>query len=600
MTTAACLPVIVALARFLSRGVVLDGDQAVFAMQAHDAATGGFPTMGLYSWNGWNHPGPVAFYVYAPFDWLSDGAAWGTLLATGAWSMATMVLVGWLASRLRGSVGPASGEGRIDSGYRHQTFPDSLVATCLAIQLATWIAVGGVGVIDPWTPNLAASLVVPFLLAAWGMAEGDRGATYAAVILGAIAPQLHVGYSALVGVCGAAALVIGWRHKSPRVEPPSGTNEGQRLSCPTVAKATTVGVVLWLPVIVDVVTSRTGNLSELARYFRSGTPPPAGIGEGLRIMAGEISPVPTWITGPRPQGLFLEARQSSLVWLTGLVLLVGAALIRRRSSPLIIAAFALVTATISCAQLRGFRYHYLVYWRAPIILLAVVAAIGTLIVKHGRSIEAIAGVALVAALVAATWSTGRADQVTRYGDAIGDLAHQLTAQKPTGRVLLELGDGGVVGALPGILHDLQLRGADVGVQPGIEWVVGDRGIDPATADEVWFVTDNGWSFSLLTQDGRGTVIASRSPYDATSEQRVRVLQRDLAGQLRAVGRPDAIRALDSELVALALGDIAGLDAAEIGELADLNARLGGSGKRLGVVKFSPDVLPDVWWPLNAL
>ncbi len=579
---------IVALARFLGRGLVLDGDQAVFAMQAHDAATGGFPTIGLYSWNGWNHPGPVAFYLYAPFDWLSGGAPWGVLLASGVWSIVTMVLVGWLAARRRVSIdaGVAPGERSLDAGYRRQPFPDALVAVCLAVQLATWIAVGGAGVIDPWTPNLAASLVVPFLLAAWGTAEGDRAATIAAVILGAVAPQLHVGYSGLVGVVGVVALVIGWRHK--------------RLAWTTLTQATMVGVALWLPVIVDVVTSRTGNLSALARYFRSGTPEPAGITEGIRIMAGEISPVPTWITGPRPQGLFLEARQSSVIWLVGLAALAGFALVKRRSTPAILTAFALVTAVISCAQLRGFRYHYLVYWRAPIILLTAVAATGTLMIKHRRTTRTVAVVALMTSLVAATWSTARADQVTRYGDAIGDLTHQLAAQKPNGRVLLELGDGGVVGALPGILHDLERRGVDVRVQPGIQWVVGDRGVDPATAAEVWFVTDNGWSFSLLTQAGDGTVIASRSPYDSATEQRVRVLQRDLADQLRAAGRPDAIRSLDSALVAIALDGIDGVDTAKVEELAQFNARLGEPGKRLGVVKFSPDVLPDVWWPLNAL
>ncbi len=585
MTAAACLPVIVALARFIGRGVVLDGDQAVFAMQAHDAATGGFPTMGLYSWNGWNHPGPVAFYLYAPFDRLSGGAPWGTLLATGVWSMVTMVFVGWLASR-RLEAMPRPDVGGLDAGYRRQSFFHPLIAICLAVQLATWITVGGVGVIDPWTPNLAASLVVPFLLAVWGLAEGDRGAAYAAMILGAIAPQLHVGYSALVGVSGVVALVIGRRRRT--------------LPWRSLARPATVGVALWLPVIIDVVTSRTGNLNALARYFRSATPEPAGIAEGVRIMAGEVSPVPTWISGPRPQGLFLEARQSSVIWLIGLAVLVVGAGVKRRSNPLVVAAFALVTATISCAQLRGFRYHYLVYWRAPIILLAAVATMGTLIVNHGRTTRAIAAMALVTSLVGATWSNARADQVTRYGAVIGDLTHQLAAQKPSGRVLLELGDGGVVGALPGILHDLELRGVDVGVQPGIEWVVGDRGIDPATVDEVWFVTDNGWSFSLLTQAGRGTVIASRSPYDAATEERVRVIQRDLAAQLRTAGRLDAIRALDSALVALTLEGIDGLDRAKVAELAELNRELGGPGKRLGVVRFSPDVLPDVWWPLNAL
>jgi hypothetical protein len=574
-----CLPVVIGLARFIGRDVVLDGDQAVFAMQVRDAATGGFPTMGLYSWNGWNHPGPIAFYLYAPFHWLSGGATWGTLLATGVWSVATVFLTGWLAARRHRADDGAGGSPEFG---RHP-----LVVVCLAIQLATWVAVGGTGVIDPWTPNLAASLVVPFLLAVWGMAEGDRTATICAVGIGAVATQLHVGYAALVGVCGLVALVVSRR---------------RRLGVPIVVLlwAAALGLLLWLPVTIDVVTSRTGNLRTLARYFRSGVPQPAGLGEGMRIMAGELSPWPTWVTGPRPQGLFLEARQSSSIWLFAAVALVAVALLVRRSTPLIIAITALMTATFACGQLRGFRYHYLVYWRTPIVLFALVMAVGTLLRRRRRASRWLAGAALVGALGAVSWAVARADQVTRYGDAIADLTDQIAAARPTGRVLLELGDGGVVGALPGILHDLELRGDDVGVRSEIEWVVGDRGIDPATADQVWFVTDNGWSLSLLTLDPRGTLIAGRTPYDAATETRVRALQSALAAQLRAAGRTDAIRSLDSALVGLALDGIAGISRDAVAELADLNRDLGGPGHRLGVVAFPPDAAPDIWWPVNAL
>ena len=646
----------VALVRFAGRGLVLDGDEAIFALQVRDAATGGFPTTGLYSWNGWSHPGPIGFYLFAPFHWLSGGATWGTLVGAGVWSAVTVVLVAWLAAR-RGST--------------------ALVMAALAIQLATWIAAGGSGVIDPWTPNLAVALVVPFLLAAWGLAVGDSAATVTALIVGTIAVQLHIGYSVLVGVVGVTAIFAAWSngrcadqrdtsvHSDERtptdVDPaesrtsghpqpvppgeriPAGVDlagsrtsghrqavppDGRTLRMPQRAglavRALIVGsgvaVVLWLPVVIDLLIGRTGNLRALVRYFRSGTPKPAGLAEGARIVAGELSPWPTWITGPRPHGLFLEAGQSSALWLIGLAALVVVGLTLRRSSGLMIAAAALTAATLACSQLRGFRYHYLVYWRVPIVLF-ILAMLARAVLgvgkgpsagagsgqrqrqrrRRGRTTRWVVGAIFVVALVGSTWGAARAAQVTRHGDVVRDIVGQARPQAPTaGRLLLRLGDAGVVGILPGLLHDLELRGVDVGVDRDIEWVFGDRGMDPATATDVWYVTDNGWSYSLLTAQPGARVIASRSPYDEASEARVVKLQRALATQLRAAGRVDAVRSLDSALLTFALADIPGLDPEAVADLGDLNARLDGLGHRLGVVAFPTDSQPDLWWPLNSI
>lgn len=133
--------------RFAGTDVVLNGDEAIFAMQTRDAATGGFPTVGLYSRYGWSHPGPFAFYAFAPFQVL--GSTWGVLIACAAWNVAALAVAMWLASRLGG--------GR-------------LVAAVAAAQCATWWSIGGAAAIDPWTPNMAAALVVPLLVAAFGAA----------------------------------------------------------------------------------------------------------------------------------------------------------------------------------------------------------------------------------------------------------------------------------------------------------------------------------------------------------------------------------------------------------------------------------------------
>ncbi len=100
------LPIVAVLLRFAGSRVTLAGDQAIFAMQAGDAATGGFPTVGLYSRYGWNHPGPIAFYLFAPFQWI--GATWGILIGAAAWNTAALGTAVWLAARRGGSTLVAS------------------------------------------------------------------------------------------------------------------------------------------------------------------------------------------------------------------------------------------------------------------------------------------------------------------------------------------------------------------------------------------------------------------------------------------------------------------------------------------------------------
>mgnify|MGYP006208510693 CR=1 FL=1 len=61
------VPIVISLVNALRGGAILVGDRAVFALLVKDAATGSFPSVGQYSWHGWNHPGALIFYVFAPF-----------------------------------------------------------------------------------------------------------------------------------------------------------------------------------------------------------------------------------------------------------------------------------------------------------------------------------------------------------------------------------------------------------------------------------------------------------------------------------------------------------------------------------------------------
>ena len=543
-----------------------------------DAAHGGFPTVGLYSRFGWNHPGPFAFYAMAPFDWISGGASWGLLLGSAVWSFAALAAAVWLAAR-RGGLGT--------------------VALAVGAQAATWIAMGGAAALDPWTPNLAAVLVVPLVLAAWGAAVGDMAAVAAFLVVAAIAPQVHVGYLVIVAALVVAAAALGW---------PDRARWKQR----TVLVGLAVAGLIWLPVVMDLVLGRTHNVSRLWRYFRSDVMPSAGVAAGARIVALESHPLPTWVTGPRPVGLFAEAGGASWWWLVALAaaLVGGRALARERGDHrsyalATICGVSLGAAVVAASQVRGTRFQYLVYWRTPIVVLAIGAAASLFLPELVRRLapRRRAGPAIVAALLAtaavvgASAAAATAKQVTRHGDDVAPLLASIT-ERPVAPVLVRLADSGFVGTAPAVLRWLDQRGVDAGVDPNRTWVFGDRGLAPERAGEFWYVTDTGWAFSLLSALPGARVIAERTPLDPADEARLVALHRELAAELTAAGFDDEVISFDSVLVELALKQVPGIDDAALNELAGFNERLARPGARFGIVAFAPADSPGrLPWPL---
>lgn len=362
-----------------------------------------------------------------------------------------------------------------------------------------------------------------------------------------------------------------------------------------------------VPVAIDTVVGRTGNVAALWRYFRRDDQLRAGWGEAARLLAAESRPLPTWVTGPRPVGLFAEARTAPAGWLLLAVAALGAALLaaRRRADHraehlVWVTGSALLAGLVAAAQLRGIRFHYLVYWRAPIIaMVAVAAAVGLaplLTTPLRRWAPAIAGLAAIAATAAAL----AAPQVTRHGREVGDLLARIDpAAVPDGPVLVRLADTGFVGAGPAVVRWLEHRDVRVGVDPAVGWVFGDRTLAAAEAREVWYVTDSGWALSLLGELPGARVLATRTPLSPAEEDRLVALHRSLAGQLRTAGFGDDVVSLDSGLVALALREVPGIGLAELEELAAFNERLGEPGARFGVVAFAPGEAPELPWPLRG-
>ena len=277
------LQVVISLINALRGGAILVGDRAIFALLVKDAATGSFPSVGQYSWHGWNHPGALIFYVFAPFHWLSCGASWGLFVGVAFYSCALLVLIAWLGYRLRGTWGSALG---------------------VATLAACWVSVGRIASVDAWTPYLALPLFILFCFAALGVTERDRPSMWLLWVSGAVVVQVHIGYLPLVGLVGLVACIVFW-----------WTGGNQR----SITRPIATAVLLFSPYLFHL-RQAVRNLGDLAQYFVTTDEPSIGWARALRVMSFEMSPQASWLAGPSEVGLVGEAPPSSLTWFVGVVL----------------------------------------------------------------------------------------------------------------------------------------------------------------------------------------------------------------------------------------------------------------------------------------
>jgi hypothetical protein len=340
------------------------GDHAILALNV-DAVGQHEVLLGAYSRFGWYHPGPMATYLLAGVYYLLDDApqalAVGALLVGGASTVGAV----WLIRRRAG-----------------------LLAALWAL-LVIVLSVHTLGddfLRDSWNPHLP---VLPLLAAAllcWTAVRGDAWALPLAVVPLSLALQSHIGYLPAVGAIGAVLaaglLLRGVRRVRNRGRQNRALAEGRsrrpvRWLVASVAAAV-VGVILWLPPIVEQMTGDPGNARLLLDYLRTNSPEASlSLGDAFRAVADEFGRLPASLVGagvadepflpqrwPPPAiavglALFLVAvadgvrrRRGDVVWLGVMTLAVGAA------------------GVAAVARIEGLPFDYLTRWTVVVGILA--------------------------------------------------------------------------------------------------------------------------------------------------------------------------------------------------------------------------------------
>lgn len=336
-------PVVAAARAALDEAWSPTGDWAVLTLRVEDVGRY-TPLVGPYSRYGWNHPGPLLYWVLAPLYHLFGDRPVALLTATGllnAAAVAATLVLAWRRGRLPLLVGTGA---------------------ALAVLLHS---IGPALLRDPWNPYVTILPLALFVFLAWSVAEGDRWLWPALLGVGSFLVQSHVGYAAIVGAVGLVAFAMAWRGRGDRPLLPVD----QRARRALIGLTLGIVIVAWAPVAVDEMTG-SGNLSDIARYFLSSKESPAGLhiafGQAARHLALSDAP---WLGAAEPNGddgALLGGETSALVLPVAAfaLALMAAVHTRQRAAArfqLLIVALA-GSGLVATSRITGPAFAYLVRW----------------------------------------------------------------------------------------------------------------------------------------------------------------------------------------------------------------------------------------------
>ena len=232
----AAVAALVAFAR-TTPAIVTDSDIAVTELYT-ELATSGELRVGPYSRFGWNHPGPLYFYIQAPLYALAGHRAPALFAGALAINLVAIGLLAWaIAREQRGPI---------------------LVLAIAACVLLAWRAPRFLA--SPWTAHVPVLPALTFVVLCAAIAAGRVALLPVAAIVGSFVVQTHVGFAPMTAVLSAATLLVIVL---------SGHRRDRRLARTVVATLGTLAA-LWSLPIVEALEHEGGNAAALWRFFVTG------------------------------------------------------------------------------------------------------------------------------------------------------------------------------------------------------------------------------------------------------------------------------------------------------------------------------------------
>ena len=253
------------------------GDWAVLTMRVEDVGRH-TPLVGPYSRFGWNHPGPLMYWLLAfPYHLFGDKpeALLAAAATLNALTVAALSAVAWRRGRL------------------------PLVALTMTATAILIHAMGPAMIRDPWNPFITLLPLALTVFLVWSVIEGDFWMWPPLAFLVSFELQSHIGYLPMLAMLGVSVFAIAWRRKSFNTLLPTSTK--QRWWVLGLSSAVVIGC--WLPVLLDQVAG-TGNLGAIAHYFLTNGDSPAGFGTAFHVAADQLRfPSAPWLGRSELAGL---------------------------------------------------------------------------------------------------------------------------------------------------------------------------------------------------------------------------------------------------------------------------------------------------------
>ncbi len=590
-TLLALSAVIAVVATRVGRHYLPLGDEANVDLRVRDVFNGDTPLVGAYS-RGFDHPGPLLYWLLAPLSALAGGAAWATLVGGAVLHGIAIAASGWLAFR-RGGV-----------------LLMALVLAALALAYSAFPA--GLQLLQTWNPTVAFPFFMLFLLQVWAFSLGSRWQALGAAVTASLLVQLHIGYLPLVGAAGLWAVAVVVIDARTQREPTANGAPSWRAVLALTALALAA---LWIAPVVQQLTHDPGNLGETLTDLRDSGDAAAGVRKGAGIFAAEFELPPPWLGGGDALGFATNiVEPASLVWLLVPTALLALGFIAAHRTSRVadrrlleLATVTALVAIIAISRVTVDLVPFVFYWRVIAALFIVVAA--SWAVAHWVALDRvpIATYACVGVLmvVIALFFGDRARDVVRHRDVLGapeSSAQDLFAQFERGGLprepILVRGLGTTTNGLAqGLVDELDRKGVPVRVDPQYGYQYGDqRAANRSNVAEIWYVSPDARYRSLLAGHDGARLVAYVSGLSRTEDQELIARQRSLAAELTAAGRPDLVDYLDSPFVRVVVGreGVPGIPFADVQRIADLNDKLARSGGcRCTVIAYPASSAPEL-------
>jgi hypothetical protein len=219
------------------------GDAAMLEIYTRHAAHGVW-ALGPYSQFGWNHPGPLYFYLLAPLYLLSGEKT--LALHVGAFGI-NLLSVGTVVCMLLRYAAPG---------------------VACAAAAAMWLYLYRLPLIaSAWNPHIVILPAAAFLVLCAAVATRHGGAIPAVVLVGSFLVQTHVSLAPYVVLLSAAALAAFLWWPTPVETPDRSPRSWIYVSAALL-------LLLWLLPIVEQVSDTPGNVTRMLKFFASPSPGP--------------------------------------------------------------------------------------------------------------------------------------------------------------------------------------------------------------------------------------------------------------------------------------------------------------------------------------